>query len=104
MLLADGKTQFIYGPKGRPLEQVSSSGGVLWFHQDQLGSTRALTNPQGKQGDVQLQRLRRAAGIRPREQSSLHSRRCCMRGNTRTRSPGCNTFGSVITIHRRDNF
>jgi len=47
LLLADGRTQFIYGPNGQPLEQVSANGGVLWFHQDQLGSTRALTNTQG---------------------------------------------------------
>jgi RHS repeat-associated protein len=47
-LLADGKTQFIYGPKGQPLEQIAANGAVLWFHQDQLGSTRALTNQQGK--------------------------------------------------------
>jgi RHS repeat-associated protein len=47
-LLADGKTQFIYGPRGQPLEQVAADGAVLWFHQDQLGSTRMLTNQQGK--------------------------------------------------------
>jgi RHS repeat-associated protein len=48
LLLADGETQFIYGPNGRPLEQVGADGRVLWFHQDQLGSTRALTNNSGK--------------------------------------------------------
>jgi RHS repeat-associated protein len=47
LLLADGTSQFIYGPNGQPLEQIASNGTVLWFHQDQLGSTRALTNSSG---------------------------------------------------------
>jgi RHS repeat-associated protein len=47
MLLVDGSTRFIYGPDGLPLEQVDGSGGVLWIHHDQLGSTRALTGPTG---------------------------------------------------------
>jgi uncharacterized protein RhaS with RHS repeats len=47
-LLADGRDKFVYGPKGQPLEQVAANGAVLWFHQDQLGSTRAMTNQQGK--------------------------------------------------------
>ena len=47
LLLVDGKTQFIYGPGGRPLEQINADGTVLWFHQDQLGSTRVLTNSAG---------------------------------------------------------
>ncbi|HEU5004348.1 MAG TPA: RHS repeat-associated core domain-containing protein, partial [Actinomycetota bacterium] len=46
LLLVDGSTDYVYGPGGRPLEQLSSSG-TLFYHQDQLGSTRALTNASG---------------------------------------------------------
>jgi RHS repeat-associated protein len=46
LLLQDGTTQYAYGPGGLPLEQVSGST-VLYYHQDQLGSTRALTNSTG---------------------------------------------------------
>jgi RHS repeat-associated protein len=45
-LLTDGSTAYIYGPDGLPLEQVTSSG-TLYYHHDQLGSTRALTNSTG---------------------------------------------------------
>ena len=45
-LLQDGTTLYVYGPGGLPLEQVNSST-VLYYHQDQLGSTRALTNSTG---------------------------------------------------------
>ena len=46
LLLVDGSVDYVYGPGGVPLEQVSSSG-TLYYHQDQLGSTRALTNSSG---------------------------------------------------------
>ncbi|MDQ1499102.1 MAG: hypothetical protein QOI86_2442, partial [Actinomycetota bacterium] len=46
LLLVDGTTNYIYGPNGLPLEQVSS-GTVTYYHHDQLGSTRALTNSAG---------------------------------------------------------
>ncbi|HEY3567277.1 MAG TPA: DUF6531 domain-containing protein [Thermoanaerobaculia bacterium] len=46
LLLADGTTSYVYGPGGLPLEQVTASG-TLYYHQDQLGSTRALTNASG---------------------------------------------------------
>jgi RHS repeat-associated protein len=36
----------MYGPGGLPLEQITSSG-TLYYHQDQLGSTRALSNSAG---------------------------------------------------------
>ena len=45
-LLMDGVTAYIYGPDGLPLEQVTASG-TLYYHHDQLGSTRALTNSSG---------------------------------------------------------
>src|SRR5205085_5591799 len=46
LLLVDGSTNYVYGPGGVPLEQVNGSS-VLYYHQDQLGSTRALTNSSG---------------------------------------------------------
>jgi RHS repeat-associated protein len=45
-LLLDGSTAYIYGADGLPLEQVTASG-TLYYHHDQLGSTRALTNSSG---------------------------------------------------------
>jgi RHS repeat-associated protein len=47
LLLQDGGTSYVTGPAGLPLEQVSSSGTVRYYHQDQLGSTRALTDAGG---------------------------------------------------------
>jgi RHS repeat-associated protein len=46
-VLQDSTTQYVYGPAGMLLEQVSSNGTVLYYHQDQLGSTRVLTNATG---------------------------------------------------------
>lgn len=46
LLLRDGTTNFIYGPGGRPLEQISGTT-TNFFHQDQYGSTRALTDSGG---------------------------------------------------------
>jgi len=45
-LLADGSTSFVYGESGLPLEQISGTT-VYYFDQDQLGSTRVLTNSSG---------------------------------------------------------
>jgi RHS repeat-associated protein len=45
-LLVDGSTYFIYGPGGLPVEQINRTG-VLFFHHDQLGTTRLLTNTAG---------------------------------------------------------
>ena len=39
-------TEYIYGPNGTPLEQISGST-VLLYHADQLGSTRVLTDTSG---------------------------------------------------------
>jgi RHS repeat-associated protein len=39
-------TDYVYGPGGLPLEQITS-GATLWYHHDQLGSTRAITNASG---------------------------------------------------------
>ncbi len=38
---------YIYGPSGLVLEQIDSSGNVHYYHQDQLGSTRVITNSSG---------------------------------------------------------
>jgi RHS repeat-associated protein len=46
-VLEDGTNAYVYGPGGLPLEQVGSDT-ALWFHHDQLGSTRLLTNPAGQ--------------------------------------------------------
>ncbi|HVV75238.1 MAG TPA: RHS repeat-associated core domain-containing protein [Mycobacteriales bacterium] len=45
--LTDGTTSYVYGPGGLPLEQISSSGTVLYYLHDQAGSTRTLTTQSG---------------------------------------------------------
>lgn len=47
LVLEDGTNAYVYGPGGLPLEQVSGNT-ALWFHHDQLGSTRLLTNGTGQ--------------------------------------------------------
>jgi RHS repeat-associated protein len=46
LLLKDGSTNYIYGPGGFPLEQVSAST-TYWYHHDQIGSTRLITDSTG---------------------------------------------------------
>jgi len=46
LLITDGTTNYIYGPGGMPIEQVAGTT-TLYYHQDQLGSTRALTDNTG---------------------------------------------------------
>jgi RHS repeat-associated protein len=46
LILKDGSVSYVTGPDGLPLEQVSGAT-VTYYHQDQLGSTRALTNSSG---------------------------------------------------------
>lgn len=46
LLLKDGSTAYIYGPGRLPLEQINGST-TLWLHQDQLGSTRLVTDSVG---------------------------------------------------------
>jgi RHS repeat-associated protein len=46
-LLSEGTANYVYGVNGLPLERIDSTGAVLYYHQDQLGSTRALTNSSG---------------------------------------------------------
>jgi RHS repeat-associated protein len=45
-ILGDGSIYYVYGPGGLPLEQMSGSA-VLFYHADQLGSVRMLTNSAG---------------------------------------------------------
>jgi RHS repeat-associated protein len=46
-ILEDKTHLFIYGPGGLPLEQVDLAGNALYYHHDQLGSIRLLTNQDG---------------------------------------------------------
>lgn len=46
LLLKDGATSYIYGPGGLPLEQISATT-TLWYHHDQIGSTRLVTDSTG---------------------------------------------------------
>jgi RHS repeat-associated protein len=49
LVLEDETNSYIYGPENLPLEQIPTSGGeTLYFHHDQQGSTRLLTDKQGK--------------------------------------------------------
>ena len=47
-LLSDGQSSYIYGPDGEPVESVSGSETPTFYHHDQLGSTRMLTNAVGE--------------------------------------------------------
>jgi RHS repeat-associated protein len=46
-LISDGTLSYFYGPDGSPLEQIDGSGNVTWYHHDQRGTTRILTNASG---------------------------------------------------------
>jgi RHS repeat-associated protein len=45
-LISDGNTAYVTGPGGLVLEQITGST-TLWYHHDQLGSTRAVTDSSG---------------------------------------------------------
>ena len=47
LMLKDGTTSYVTGLGGLPLEQITSSGATSYYHQDRLGSTRAITNASG---------------------------------------------------------
>jgi len=47
LLVQDGSTRYITGLGGLPIEQVDGSGNVLYYYQDQLGSTRGLLDGSG---------------------------------------------------------
>jgi RHS repeat-associated protein len=46
-ILTNESTNVIYGPGNLPIEQISSTGTVLYLHHDQQGSTRLLTSSTG---------------------------------------------------------
>jgi len=48
LLLNDGQTNYLYGPNGAPIEQISAAGTSTYLHVDHLGSIRMLTNPSGE--------------------------------------------------------
>lgn len=48
LIIQDGATRYVTGINGLPLEQIAADGTVRYYHQDKLGSTRALTNSSGK--------------------------------------------------------
>jgi RHS repeat-associated protein len=48
LLLSDGQNNYLYGPSGLPVEQISSEETPTYYHHDQLGSTRMLTNGGGE--------------------------------------------------------
>jgi RHS repeat-associated protein len=45
--VADDASLYVTGPDGLPLQTITAGEQVRWFHQDQLGSTRALTDASG---------------------------------------------------------
>jgi RHS repeat-associated protein len=47
LIIQAGGISYVTGPGGLALEQVAADGTVQYFHQDQLGSTRALTDSTG---------------------------------------------------------
>jgi RHS repeat-associated protein len=47
-IIEDGGTTYITGPGGLPIEQVGGSGATAYYLQDQLGSTRGLTDSTGQ--------------------------------------------------------
>jgi RHS repeat-associated protein len=47
-MIEDGGTRYITGPGGLPIEQVDGSGATAYYLQDQLGSTRGLTDSTGQ--------------------------------------------------------
>jgi len=47
LLIDDGTNYYLYGPDGLPLEHIDRNGAVTWYHHDQLGSTRTLSNSAG---------------------------------------------------------
>lgn len=48
LMIQDGANSYLYGPEGVPIEQVTATGQAHYYHHDQLGSTRALTDQDGQ--------------------------------------------------------
>jgi RHS repeat-associated protein len=47
LLLSDGQMQYVYGPDGRAVAQISADGNETYLHHDILGSVRSLTDSNG---------------------------------------------------------
>lgn len=47
LIMKAGSTSYILGPNGLPIEQVTGSGSAYFYHADQIGNTRALTDSTG---------------------------------------------------------
>lgn len=47
LLLGDDANHYIHGPGGLPIAHITSGGTVRYYHQDTLGSTRALSDESG---------------------------------------------------------
>jgi RHS repeat-associated protein len=47
LVLREGSTSYVYGPAGVPVQRIDASGAVVYYHHDQLGSTRALSDAAG---------------------------------------------------------
>ncbi len=48
MVLNDSTNSYVYGLGDVPIEQIAEAGTVTYLHHDQQGSTRLLTNGEGK--------------------------------------------------------
>lgn len=48
LLLSDGSTNYIYGPQGEPIEHIDAEEEPTYYHHDQLGSTRLLSDAEGE--------------------------------------------------------
>jgi RHS repeat-associated protein len=49
LIIQDGAVSYVTGPGGYPLEQIAADGKTtLYYHQDKVGSTRALTDSRGR--------------------------------------------------------
>jgi uncharacterized protein RhaS with RHS repeats len=46
-MVQDAGGSYIYGPGGEIVEQIDGSGNAYYYHADQLGSIRAITNSSG---------------------------------------------------------
>ncbi|MFJ4030156.1 RHS repeat-associated core domain-containing protein [Paenarthrobacter sp. NPDC089989] len=47
LMLTDGAISYIYDASGNPVEHIDSNGTVSYYHRDQYGSTRLLTDSTG---------------------------------------------------------
>jgi YD repeat-containing protein len=92
LVLRAGKTSYVYGPGGLPLEQISGST-ALFFHHDQLGSTRMLTSTAGA---VVASEMFDAYGNRIAKTGTV-STSLGMQGSTPTSSRDFSTCGPAIT-------